>query len=115
MSEKIELDPQCFKGTIAFAVTNRGHLIPCCRCDDPPTVRDPEFQKLLAVSKISDYNSIEEILATKEWLEFEENLRNHKGPDACIKTCRKNKEEKDTQVLKMIDPESNQILHKDYR
>ena len=30
-----QLDPQCFNGKMSFAVTNRGHLIPCCRCDDP--------------------------------------------------------------------------------
>jgi|SRR6056297_779578 len=115
MRKDTELDPQCFKGTIAYAVTNRGHLIPCCRCDDPATMNDPEFQKLLAVSKISDYDNIDEILSTKEWIEFVENLKNHKGPHACFHTCRKNKEEKNTQVLKMIDTESNEILHKDHR
>jgi len=115
MTKKTELDPQCINGTIAYAVTNRGHLIPCCRCDDPQTMNDSEFQKLLSVSKISDYNSINEILQTKEWIEFEENLKNNKGPHACFHTCRKNKEEKDTQVLKIIDPEKNKILHKNSR
>lgn len=111
----MKLDPLCFKDRIAFAVTNRGHLIPCCRCDDPLTMNDPEFQKLLAVSKISDYNSIEEILVTKEWKEFEENLRNHKGPHACFHTCRKNKEEKNIQSIKLIDTQNDKVVYEENR
>jgi hypothetical protein len=115
MSTNVILDPQCIKGTMAFAITNRGHLIPCCRCDDPPTMNDPEFQKLLAVSKISDYNSIEEILKTTEWIEFEKNLKEHKGPQTCYNTCRKNKKESEIQTLKMIDTKTNKIIFKDQR
>jgi hypothetical protein len=114
MNDNIELDPLCFKGSIAFAVTNRGHLIPCCRCDDPLTINDPEFQKLLSVSKISEYDSIDQILATNEWKEFEENLRNHTGPDACIRTCQKHKSQNTKQVIKVIDPD-NILIHKDIR
>jgi hypothetical protein len=115
LKKNIELNPQCINGTIAFAVTNRGHLIPCCRCDDPPTMNDPEFQKLLAVSKISDYNSIEEILTTEEWINFEKNLKNHKGPPACFYICKKDKNEKDIQTTKMIDTETKKIVFKDRR
>tara|TARA_Y100000389_G_C16988810_1_gene283883 strand:+ start:152 stop:487 length:336 start_codon:yes stop_codon:yes gene_type:complete len=111
----MKLDPQCTKGTIAFAVTNRGHLIPCCRCDDPPTMNDPKFQELLAVSKISDYNSVSEILETKEWVDFYNNLKNHIGPQACWHTCRKNKEEEAVQVIKMIDTKNNKVMYEDKR
>lgn len=86
----VELDPKCFKKQ-QMAVTNRGHLIPCCYCDTKHTMDDPEFQKLLAVSKISDYNSISDILATEEWKEFEYNLRQNIGPRACQTICAKNK------------------------
>ena len=41
-----------------------------CYCDDPPTTNDPEFQKLMAVSKLDDNESIKEILAKKEWARF---------------------------------------------
>lgn len=106
MKEKPELDPLCIKGKIAMAITNRGELIPCCRCDDPHTINDNEFQKLLAVSKISDYNSIDEILDTEEWRNFEENLRNNRGPQACWNTCKKDKSQKDIQTLTVINPEN---------
>ena len=71
----IIMKPKCMNGTIQAAVTNRGHLIPCCYCDTINSYRDPKFKKLLAVSKVSEHESIEDIIMQDEWLEFEENLR----------------------------------------
>ena len=101
--QSIQLDPQCFNGKMSFAVTNRGHLIPCCRCDDPRTMGDTKFQELLAVSKISDNNTIENILETDEWKLFYINLTQHQGPDACKNTCNKNKDKDKIQEIKLID------------
>lgn len=84
-----KLDPKCLKGEMQAALTNRGELIPCCYCDTQRTLADPEFQKLLKVSKIKDYDTIEEIYLTKEWIEFVDNLKNNKGPWACWRTCEK--------------------------
>lgn len=114
-TKKVELDPLCQKGKIAMAVTNRGQLIPCCRCDDPRTMNDPEFQKLLKVSNIRDYDSIQEILNTKEWAEFNENLKNNIGPNACLETCRKNKPEEEIQNLKVFDPNTDMIIDEQNR
>jgi len=110
-----ELDPLCFKGEIAMAVTNRGHLIPCCRCDNPENMKDPEFQKLLAVSKISKENKIEDILQSKQWKRFKKNLEKNIGPFSCNFTCRKDKKDKDVQVLKKIDTKENKLLHNQRR
>jgi len=82
----VKLKPACFEG-FPLAVTNQGYLLPCCYCDDPPTLRDPEFQKLMAVSKLDDNESIEKILAKKQWKRFYKNLTRHKGPNACMTTC----------------------------
>ena len=99
-----ELDPICFKGRIGMAITNNGELIPCCRLDDGRArYNDPEFQKLLAVSKISDYDSIDDILETKEWKLFYENLRNHIGPKPCWRTCGKNKSSDQVQTVSFIN------------
>ncbi len=106
----IELDPKCFKDDMSFAVTNRGHLIPCCQCDDLMTMNDPEFQKLLAVSKISEHESIDAILRQKEWTQFFEDLKNHKGPDACRRICLKNKGADKTQLLQIIDPSADKVV-----
>ena len=87
-----QLDPMCLKNEVHVAITNRGELIPCCYLDTPNNNNyDSEFKKLLKVSKISDYDSIEEIYLTKEWLEFAENLRNNKGLGTCQIVCPKNR------------------------
>jgi hypothetical protein len=88
----IELDPQCLKDEMQVAITNKGELIPCCYLDTQRNNLDPEYRKLLKVSKISDVNSIEEIYLTKEWQEFADNLRNHKGPYGCRITCPKKRD-----------------------
>lgn len=111
-----ELEPQCLDETrMAMAITNRGELIPCCRCDDPATLGDTKFQELIAVSRIADYDSIQEILETPQWIEFEQNLRNNKGPYACWSTCRKGKEDQYKQVTKIIDPVTNKLLNEHTR
>ena len=80
--------PKCLVGKIQIALTNRGHLIPCCWCDEEWSLKTPAFQKLLKVSKISEVEDIEEILYSKEWMEFEENLRTEKNiPKICIQHC----------------------------
>lgn len=88
MTKKIKLDPKCLRDDMQMAITNEGHLIPCCYCDSGHTRDDPLYIKLLKVSKISDYETIDEILNTPEWQEFEENLKQHIGPRACVNTCR---------------------------
>jgi len=86
----IELNPLCF-GKLPMAVTNTGYLLPCCYCDDKWTFEDIEFQKLMAASKIEEHNTLDEIIFSKEWKDFEENLRNHKGPPCCFQVCQKSK------------------------
>lgn len=86
--EKIE--PKCCNNDIQFAITNRGHLVPCCYVDSYQGMKDPFFQKLLTVSKITDYDSLEEILQTKEWKELEQILLGDGPyPSVCAHICKK--------------------------
>ena len=112
-SSNNQLDPKCFKAVkgLGLSVTNGGYLIPCCRCDHPKTMNDPEFKKLLSVSKISESKSISEILDKKEWQQFYENLSKGIGPHACRNTCSKSKGSEHTQNLKVIDPESEEVVY----
>jgi hypothetical protein len=92
---KITLIPKCCLGTQHLAITNRGHLIPCCYVDTPLGTGDPKIQELLKVSKISENNSIETILNTREWVEFEKMLLNPEGPwpEVCVHYCQKRSDE----------------------
>lgn len=84
------IDPKCVTGNQeAFGFTNRGEMIPCCWCDTQRVRADPDYQKLLAVSNIKDYDSVEEIFLQDEWIEFIENLKNNKGFEVCYTICKK--------------------------
>lgn len=98
MTKKIVIRPKCFTGEQSVAYTNRGHLIPCCYCDSHRTMDDPRFQKLLEQSKVSEHETIEDIIMQPEWLKFEENLRLQKIDDlpwACINTCKVREDSED--------------------
>ena len=69
------------------ALTNRGELIPCCWMDQKEVVTTPEVQKLLRVSRIKDYDKVEDILETKEWQEFANNLA-EKNMDKVLPVCK---------------------------
>ena len=83
----VQLDPKCLNGNKQMAVDNRSRLIPCCHCDDVHAIKDPTYAKLLEVSSLDDWDNIEDIIMTPEWLAFEENLRNNIGPACCFRTC----------------------------
>jgi len=103
--KEIEMQPKCMVekneekliNTQQAAVTNRGHLIPCCWLDERKTLNHPIMIELLKVSKISEHNSIEDILKTNEWTNFAKNLAENnmdKVLPSCIFFCRK-REDKD--------------------
>ena len=85
--EKLKLNPRCIAGTMQAAVTNRGHLIPCCWLDDKNNLNHPIMKSLLKVSKISEVDDIEQIVFTKEWMEFEKNLK-ERNFDKILPTCK---------------------------
>ena len=97
-SDKIILEPRCMapKNSIekrmSPAVTNRGELIPCCWMDQKSSLEHPVMQKMLKVSKISENDTIEDILFSDEWQEFAKNLAERnldKVVPTCITHCKK--------------------------
>jgi len=87
----IKLKPRCMvksrTGQQQAAVSNRGHLIPCCWLDEKQTMDHPIMQELLKVSKISEVENIEQILFSKEWQEFEKDLR-EQNMDKILPSCK---------------------------
>lgn len=99
-NEEIIMEPRCmpasapddYEHRMQAAVTNRGHLIPCCWLDQPEVLRGSTMKKLLEVSKISEHNTIEDILLHPRWRKFAKNLAQRnisKILPACIDHCRK--------------------------
>ena len=96
--KNIKLDPKCMRKRNSIssimdpAVTNRGHLVPCCFIDQQEELDDPIMKKMLKVSKISEHNSVEDILYSDEWKEFAKNLAERnidKIMPVCILHCNK--------------------------
>ncbi len=106
LSDGIELEPRCMlEGTERrqqAAVTNRGHLIPCCWVDQPENLAHPIMVEMLKVSKISEVESIEEILLSEPWQKFAKNLA-EKNLDqvlpVCIMHCNKANKGKNRQKI----------------
>ena len=99
---KPELEPRCMiqgnERRQQAAVTNRGHLIPCCWIDQTEELKHPTMQKILAVSKISEVESIDEILLSEPWQKFAKDLAENNFKEImpvcvthCIKRYDKNK------------------------
>ena len=95
LPKEIEMQPKCMiipEEVKMVAVTNRGHLLPCCWLDEQQTLNHPIMIELLKVSKINEHNSIEDILNSKVWLDFAKNLAENnmdKVLPSCIHHCRK--------------------------
>ena len=89
-SKDSELDPKCITGAQeAFAITNRGEVIPCCWLDTSAQKTEIDYGMLTLASNLDDYDSIEEILLQDEWVEFRNNLRKGKGFAICHHVCKK--------------------------
>ena len=74
-----------------MALNNRGYLLPCCYIDTKYSLNHPEIKKLTSVSKVSEVEDIEQIVLSKEWIEFEKILRENnlkKIPPTCVHHCK---------------------------
>lgn len=86
----IEIDAKCMDNRQeAFGITNLGQLIPCCWADNQFNRKDKDYQKLLMASHITDYDTIEEIFETEEWINFFVGLKENKGFAVCYNVCKK--------------------------
>ena len=91
---KPELEPRCMiqgnERRQQAAVTNRGHLIPCCWIDQTEELKHPTMQKILAVSKISEVESIDEILLSEPWQKIAKDLAENNFKEimpVCVTHC----------------------------
>jgi len=105
----VRIEPRCMlqgkERRQQAAVTNRGHLIPCCWVDQPKELEHPVMKEMLKVSKISEVKSIDEILLSEPWQKFAKDLaeRNMKEiMPVCIKHCKKWSGGKDQQKVEEL-------------
>ena len=86
----MKLVPKCVHANRAEAYVNTGHILPCCWVDGLFARKEPEIEALFADHlKVENNNSLEDILFSKEWIEFYDLILNHpeKAPKECYKYC----------------------------
>jgi hypothetical protein len=75
--------------TRGLAYISTGHLLPCCWCDYNGNT---DFDSLLTDElKLKNFNSVKELLLTKEWVSFHKILffKPEEAPEVCRKKCSK--------------------------
>ena len=108
---KIKINPLCIAGKMQTAVTNRGHLLPCCWLDDPThgALNHPTMKSLLKVSKVSEVDDIEQIVSTKEWRDWYKNLE-EENLDKVLPTCKVQCKVKNDEIINKIKNKGMDLL-----
>ena len=117
-NKPFKFEPKCINGTMQAAVTNRGHLIPCCWLDDKNNLNHPIMKSLLKVSKISEVDDIEQIVFTKEWIEFDKNLKERnfdKILPACKRQCQVREDGDKMKKETFFDPKTGKMVWRNIR
>lgn len=83
------LHPKCLESDAEFGNTSLGYLLPCCWWDQPNLFETDLKDLLKDKFKISNVESIDDILNSEEWLLFYNNLKNNIAPEHCFKMCGK--------------------------
>ena len=80
----IKINPKClYKKELAY--TGTGYLLPCCWCDNPIGWQEPQIKRLRQEHlKVKNNNIIEDIITSKEWFNFFEELKTNPS-----KTCQR--------------------------
>ena len=111
----MQFSPKCFPNkqrTQQVALTNRGELIPCCWIDHRDRLEHPTMVKMLKVSKVSDYENVEDIFKTKEWQEFAKNLAEKNIKElmpVCKQNCGGKVFKKENWIYKDINKEARDV------
>ena len=84
------IKPKCLNGSQCYGFSNikGGYILPCCWCDKPRYHK--EFENLMQEHlKITNVNSVESIIHSKEWQDFYDTLINRpeEAPSLCHKFC----------------------------
>lgn len=83
------LYPKCLEDNGEFGNTSTGYLLPCCWWDQPNLFESDIKELLKDKFKLSNVNSVDDIVNSDEWSSFYDNLRNNIGPDHCFNMCGK--------------------------
>lgn len=84
-----KLYPKCLGSVPEYGFTARGYLLPCCFLDTPDLFDGDAAFLVKEKFEFSKVDSVDEILESPEWKEFDKNLRNGIGLKRCYDICGK--------------------------
>ncbi len=90
----MKINPKCKAGK-DYSYSAKGFLLPCCWCDTVNPETDKELHKLFNPElHLSNVDSIEEVLLSDEWLNFDESITKDfdKAPKVCKRYCGTNQQ-----------------------
>jgi len=83
------LKPKCLNGK-PVGHTARGYILPCCHWDIP-NLFESEIKNLVEEKfKLEDLHSVEDVIESKEWKNFYEQLELGRAPLLCYEYCSDN-------------------------
>ena len=89
------IEPKCLNGKNCFGFSAMGYLLPCCWADSPNKMK--HFSELVQEKfHLSNVDSIDEIVNSKEWQDFYHGLIHNpeEAPQVCKDFCAKNYDNK---------------------
>lgn len=84
MYKKETINPKCLHTDRDLSFANTGHILPCCWLND--SYEEPGIKELFSERLHIDNNTVEDIINSKEWIDFFNNLKSN-APAICRKFC----------------------------
>lgn len=79
--------PKCLSGEQQVGHTARGYILPCCWWDRPDLFNSEIKDLVQEKFKLTNVDSVAEILESNEWKKFYANLADSKAPSLCHIYC----------------------------
>lgn len=83
--KKSNFNPKCLHTDRDVSYSNTGHITPCCWLNT--RYKEPGIKELFNERLHINNNTVEDIINSKEWINFFDNLKSDKAPKTCRKFC----------------------------
>ena len=90
--------PKCLNADHQLGHTARGYILPCCWADRPELFEGDMKDLVKEKFKLTNIEKIEDVIESKEWINFYNKLKHGEGAKICSIYCNGNKIKEITQL-----------------
>jgi hypothetical protein len=83
--KKSNFNPKCLHTNRDVSYSNTGHILPCCWLNT--RYKEPGIKELFNERLHINNNKVKDIINSKEWIDFFNNLKSDTAPKTCRKFC----------------------------